>query len=56
MTSVPYGYVVRNLMYDMVCTRSYITHEAGIVRRYVTKQEKILGSCEVASKILRVTL
>ena len=51
MTSVPYGSVVGNLMYDMVCTRPDITHAVGIVRRYMKNHEKTLGSCEVASKI-----
>ena len=33
MSQIPYLSTVGNLMYAMVCTRPYIAHPVGVVRR-----------------------
>jgi hypothetical protein len=35
MARVPYASVVGSLMYEMVCTRPDIAHEAGVLSRYM---------------------
>ena len=43
MTSVPYASAVGSLMYTMVCTRPYITHEVVVVSKYMAIQGKNIG-------------
>jgi hypothetical protein len=40
MSLVPYVSVVGSLMYEMVCTRSDISHAVGVLSRYMSKLEK----------------
>jgi hypothetical protein len=40
MSRVPYSSVVGILMYAMVCTRPYIAHVVGVVRRYMKNPGK----------------
>ena len=40
MSHVPYSSVVGILMYAMVCTRPYIAHAVGVLRRYMSKTGK----------------
>lgn len=35
MAAIPYFSAVRSLIYTMVCTRSDIAHEVGVVSRFV---------------------
>ena len=42
MRKVPYASAVGSLMYAMVCTRPDITHEVGVVSRFLTNQGKEL--------------
>jgi hypothetical protein len=35
MSKVSYSSTVGSLMYAMVCTRPYIAHAVGVVRRYM---------------------
>jgi hypothetical protein len=37
MSHVSYYNVVNSLMYAMVCTRPYIAHAVGVLRRYMSK-------------------
>ena len=48
MTLVPYAFVVRSLMYIMVCTRPDVVHAMRIVDK---PRERILVSCEVAFEV-----
>jgi hypothetical protein len=40
MSRVPYSSAVGNLMYAMFCTRPYIAHAVGVVRRYMNNLGK----------------
>jgi hypothetical protein len=40
MSHVPYASEVGSLMYAMVCTRPYIAHAVGVLRRYMSKPGK----------------
>jgi hypothetical protein len=40
MEHVPYASDVYNLMYVMVCTRTYIAHAVGVLRRYMLTPRK----------------
>jgi poly(3-hydroxybutyrate) depolymerase len=40
MSHVPYASAVGSLMYEMVCTRSDITHAVGVLSRYMSKLGK----------------
>jgi hypothetical protein len=40
MSRVPYSSTVGSLMYAMVCTRPYIAHVVGVVRRYMNNLGK----------------
>ena len=40
MSKVPYSSTVASLMYAMVCTRPYILHAIGVVRRYMKNPSK----------------
>jgi hypothetical protein len=40
MYCVPYASAVGSLMYAMVCTRPYISHEMGVLSRYMSKLGK----------------
>jgi len=40
MSKVPYALVIGSLMYAMVCTRPDISHEVGVVRRYMKNPGK----------------
>ena len=40
MSKVPYSSIVGCLMYAMVCTRPYITHAVGVVRKYMNNLGK----------------
>ena len=40
MSRVPYSSAVGSLMYAMVCTRPYIAHAVGVVRRYMNNPGK----------------
>jgi hypothetical protein len=40
MSRVPYSSTIGSLMYVMVCTRSYIAHVVGVVRRYMNNPSK----------------
>jgi hypothetical protein len=40
MSRVPYSSAVGSLMYVMVCTRPYIAHAVGVVRRYMNNLGK----------------
>jgi hypothetical protein len=40
MSRVPYSSTVGSLMYVMVCTRPYIAHAVGVVRRYMSNLGK----------------
>jgi hypothetical protein len=40
MSHVPYASAVGSLMYVMVCTRPYIAHAVGVLRRYMSKPGK----------------
>ena len=51
MKSVPYSSVVGSLMYDMVCTRPYITFVVSVVSRFMSNPGK--AHCEVVKWIMR---
>jgi hypothetical protein len=40
MSRVPYSSTIGSLMYLMVCTRPYIAHAVGVVRRYMNNPSK----------------
>jgi hypothetical protein len=40
MAHVPYASVVGSLMYDIVCTRSDISHTVGVLSRYMSTPGK----------------
>ncbi|RVW71253.1 Retrovirus-related Pol polyprotein from transposon TNT 1-94 [Vitis vinifera] len=40
MSKVPYASAIDNLMYVMVCTRSDIAHEVGVVNRFMSRTGK----------------
>ena len=40
MSHVPYASAVGSLMYEIVCTRPYIAHAVGVLRRYMSKLGK----------------
>ena len=40
MSRVPYASVVSSQMYSMVCTRPYIAHSVGVLRKFMSKPGK----------------
>ena len=51
MSKIPYSSAVGSLMYTMVCTRPYIAHEVGVVRRYMNNTCK--DNCKAVQWILK---
>lgn len=43
MSHILYASTVRSLMYDMVCTRSDISHDVSVVSRYMEHSRKTHG-------------
>lgn len=51
MKNVLYAYAVGSLMYNMVCTRPYITHVVGVVSRFLSNPSK--DHCKTVKWILK---
>ena len=43
MSRVPYANAIGSLMYAMVCTRPDISHDVGVVSRYIHNPERIIS-------------